>query len=243
MISIAVCDDDSAYIQKVFKAKLTTAQIAVGGSLHVSFYKNGNDLIEDFKNNKRYDIVMLDIDMPEINGKETAEKLRLIDSGFFLIFITSYKTEVMNTIPYRINAFIPKDSNDEYYISELTRVLREYEKYKPNFEIFQALVNGQKQTVKFLINDIFYFYCINKVVFLVTVNSEIALCVKISDIAAEYLNKDFFEICRGYIVNISKVKVVKKGEVVLDNGARLPLSRGRDKPLLQKLTEYISLRT
>lgn len=243
MISIAVCDDDNKYVKNTFRAKLASAQKSAGINLHVTFYSDGNELIEDFKNNKRYGIVMLDIDMPKINGKETAEKLRLIDAGFFLVFITSFKTEVMNTIPYRINAFIPKDSDDEYYVSELARVLKEYESYKPNFEIFQAIISGEKQTAKFLLNDIFYFYCINKAVYLVTSNTEINLYIKISDIANEYVNKGFFEICRGYLVNIAKVKAVKKGEVVLDNGTRLPLSRGRDKILLEKLTEYISLRT
>lgn len=242
MISIAICDDDSTYIQKTFKSKIYAAQKIAGIDIQVYFFSDGNQLIEDYKNNKRYDIVMLDIDMPIINGKETAEKLRLIDSGFFLVFITSYKAEIFNTIPYRINAFIPKDSDDTFYISELARVIREYESYHPNFEIFQIMSNGEKQTLKVLLNDILYFYCSKKTAFLVTSNSEFKLICKITDIANEYLDKNFFEICRGYIVNILKVKSVKKCEVVLDNGDHLPLSRGRDKTLLKELTEYISLR-
>lgn len=185
---------------------------------------------------------MLDIDMPRINGKETAERLRLIDSGFFLIFITSYKAEIFNTLPYRINAFIPKDSDDTFYISELVRVIKEYENYKPSFEMFQILNNGEKQTLKVMMNDILYFYCSNKTAFLVTSNSEFKLTNKITDITNDYLEKNFFEICRGYVVNIVKVRSVKKGEVILDNGVHLPLSRGRDKTLLKELAEYISLR-
>lgn len=242
MISIAFCDDDCAYTQKTFKNKIYSAQKLTGIDIKVTFFSDGNQLIDSYKNNKRYDIIMLDIDMPGINGKETAGKLRLLDSGFFLVFITSYKAEIFNTLPYRINAFIPKDSKDEFYISELSRVIKEYESYQPCFEIFQILNNGEKQTLKILLNDILYFYCVNKTAFLVTSNSEFKLTSKITDITNEYLDKNFFEICRGYIVNIVKVKSVKKGEVILDNGIHLPLSRGRDKTLLKELAEYISLR-
>ena len=242
MISIAFCDDDSTYIQKTFKNKISLAQKLAGIDIQVSFFSDGNKLIERFKDNKHYDIVMLDIDMPNINGKETAEKLRLIDSGFFLVFITSYKAEIFNTLPYRINAFIPKDSDDKFYISELARVIREYDSYQPRFEIFRIMNNGEKQTLKVLKNDILYFYCLNKTAFLVTSTSEFKLTSKITDLTNEYLDKNFFEICRGYIVNIVKVKSVKRGEVILDNGVKLPLSRGREKKLLKDLAEYISSR-
>lgn len=242
MISIAFCDDDSTYIQKTFRSMINSAQKVTRLDVQVSFFSNGNQLIEQYKNNKRFDIVILDIDMPQINGKETAEKLRLIDSGFFLVFITSYKAEIFNTLPYRINAFIPKDSDDKFYISELSRVIREYEAFRPNFEIFHILNNGEKQTLKILLNDILYFYCANKIAFLVTSSSEFKLTNKITDISREYISKNFFEICRGYIVNILKIKSVKKGEVILDNGIKLPLSRGRDKELLNALANYISLR-
>lgn len=242
MISIAFCDDDRTYVEQTFKKKIYTVQKLIGIDIQVSFFADGNELIACYNKNKRYDIVMLDIDMPIINGKEIAEKLRLIDSGFFLVFITSYKAEIYNTLPYRINAFIPKDSDDDFYIAELARVIKEYERYQPNFEIFQILKNGEKQVLKVLINDILYFYCTNKTAFLVTYNSEFQLISKITDIANKYIKKNFFEICRGYIVNIVKVKMVKKHEVILDNDARLPLSRGRDKILLNELTEYISSR-
>lgn len=242
MISIAICDDDSTYIQKTLKKKIYAAQKIAGIDIQASFFSDGNQLIECYKNNKRYDIVMLDIDMPRINGKETAEKLRLMDSVFFLVFITSYKAEIFNTLPYRINAFIPKDSEDIFFISELARVIKEYENYRPSFEVFQVSDNGKRETLKVMLNDILYFYCSNKTAFLVTSTSEFKLISKITDITKKYLEKNFFEICRGYVVNILKVKSVRKSEVILDNGICLPLSRGRDKALLKELAEYIALR-
>lgn len=244
MINIAVCDDDLGYFQSALRPVLSKALKESGLEAKISFFADGNKLLHDFENHKLYDVVLLDIDMPDINGKKLAEKLRIIDSKFFLVFITSYNAEVYNTIPYRINAFIPKSSEECIFISEFKRVFADYIKFKPKYDIFTISNNGKKETIKILANDIFYFYCAGRISHLATGKEELILSAdRFSDITDKYTNKGFFEICRGYIVNISKIKLVKADEVILDNGVLLPLSRGKYKPLLKKLSDNINLRT
>ena len=48
MISIAFCDDDSTYIKKTFKNKISLAQKLAGIDIQVSFFSDGNKLIERF---------------------------------------------------------------------------------------------------------------------------------------------------------------------------------------------------
>ena len=185
--------------------------------------------------------MLLDIDMPAINGKELAGKLRLLNSSFFLAFITSYKTEVFNTIPYRINAFIPKDSPTETMRSELCRVISEYKDFAPEYRLFETLDNGEKNVIRVVADDIFCFCCIRRNVYLKTGNRTYHLVKeKISELAKEYTQYGFFEICRGYIVNISKVRTVNSLEVELDNGEKLPLSRRRTKELMSRISEYVT---
>lgn len=72
MIKVAVCDDDeqvrkelSSYIKMYFK----TRQL----ELYILEFNSGIDLL---KVNIRLDIIFLDIEMPQLNGIMTAEKLR-----------------------------------------------------------------------------------------------------------------------------------------------------------------------
>lgn len=239
MIRIAVCDDELMYLRSLkglFSAALKKADL----SADVSFFTTGNDIINDFLCHRPYDIVILDIDMPGIDGKTVAQKLRIMDSSFFLVFITSYKSEVYNTIPYRINAFISKDSDTAFIISELSRVFREYKNYSPRFEMFTVLLENKKQVIKIPVDDIFYFYCARKTTYLVTGAEEFRLAAdRFSYIADSYCDKGFFEVCRGYVVNTCKVKVVRNSEIVLDNDKRLPLSRGRKNMLLDEISNHI----
>lgn len=239
MARIAICDDDEIYLEKI-KPRLAAALKNAGLGGEVSYFTDGNLILSDFERREPYDIVILDIDMPKINGKNLAEKLRVLDSSFFLVFITSYKSEVYNTIPYRINAFIPKDSADEYMVSELERVFEDYKKYKPEYEILSVISEQGKREIRIPTGDIFYFYCSNKTNYAVTGAEEYRLSDKrFSEIEKCYLNKGFFEICRGCMVNIRKVREVQSSAVILDSGASLPLSRGRKSGLLEEISKYV----
>lgn len=239
MVRIAVCDDDASYLaskKRCFSRALKETEI----NCELTLFTSGKALIEEFSN-RPYDIVILDIDMPEIDGKSVAQRLRVLNSSFFLVFITAYKSEVYNTIPHRINAFIPKDSPENYMISELTRVFKEYKDFKPEYEVFTVMAAGKKQTIKINVGNIFYFYCSTKTTYLVTNDKEYRLTTdRFSYIADSYLQQGFFETCRGYIVNICRVKMVENRKVILDNNVSVPLSRGRKALLLEELSRFIS---
>ncbi len=86
MIKIAICEDEKdqqellkAYIEQIFKG------LSVKYSLDV--FNSGEELLENYP--KDIDIVLLDIQLGEINGMDTARKIRLLDNKVEIIFITS----------------------------------------------------------------------------------------------------------------------------------------------------------
>ncbi|MBE6879421.1 MAG: response regulator transcription factor [Ruminococcaceae bacterium] len=240
MIKIALCDDNNDYIENTLKPILLSAIAKSAVIAEIYTYNDGNELIKDFEKLNGCDIVVLDIDMPALNGKEVAQKLRVLDSSFFLLFVTSYKSEIYSTIPYRINAFLPKDTKKEDMESEFVRVIGEFLRYKPSYELFEAEDKGERSTIRIALDDIFYFSCINRTIYLCTGSKKYRLYgKKLSKIADKYLNMGFFEVCRGYIVNVSKIKSVNHLDAELDNGETVPISRRKTKELLEKITDYI----
>lgn len=239
---IAICDDNENYIREKLKPLTERAAAEANCSAEITLFTDGNRLVEAFEQ-CGFDIVMLDIDMPSIDGKAAAEKLRLINSGFFLLFITSFREEVFNTIPYRINAFIPKDSADSAIIAEIKRVLIDYSAHKPEFLLFEAVNGSERSALKLTAEDIFCFCCIRRKVYLKTASREYQLsAVRISELAKRFSDKGFFEVCRGYVVNISKIRSVNSMDIELDNGELIPLSRRRAKALLARISDYVTER-
>ena len=62
-------------------------------------YKNGTDLLRDC-NKKIFDILFLDIDMPEVSGIEIANEIRKFNSDIILIFCTNLDSFVFQTIKF-----------------------------------------------------------------------------------------------------------------------------------------------
>lgn len=234
-MKIAICDDDRDYLNNVFRPIAEAAVKRSGADAKITFFDDPRELLEMFSK-EGCDVVVLDIDMPHMNGKELAGELRLLDSSFFLVFATSYRDEVYNTIPYRINAFLTKDGGSERMISELSRVIEEREKFLPELYAAEIVLNGERKLMRFAVSDLFYFCCISRRVYLHTAKREYQLAdSRFADAEERFLNNGFYEICRGWIVNISKISLVERSAVTLDNGERLPLSRGRYAELQKRM--------
>lgn len=240
MIRIALCDDDAGYLNGNIKDLIFKISRSLDTQVEVRMFSDGNILLNQFVTGHYYDIVILDIDMPNINGKELAKKLRDIDSTFCLVFLTSYKMEIFNTVQYKFNAFIPKENAAADIESELNRVVSEYMTCKPESELFEILRNGILTNIKVTIQNILYFYFHNKQIILKTTTEELLLNERVfSVIVKKYRSKGFYEPYRNYLLNVGKVTEISDNYVLMCNGEKLPVSKRYKKGLIREFADYI----
>ncbi|MCM1166150.1 MAG: LytTR family DNA-binding domain-containing protein [Lachnospiraceae bacterium] len=240
MIKIAVCDDDELFITETLKRAVSIAVKSSDISPEIRFFLDGTLLLNRFQNGEYYDIIILDIDMPKINGKELAAKLREMDMSFFLVFITSYPNELANTVPYRINAFIPKNGDVNKYGEELARVFSEYQRIKPEREIIEINRNGESTFLTIPLNSIYWFKFSEKIIAMRTISDEYILSEKtFTKITEKYKKMGFFEVHRSTLVNLRKIHSIGETSITLDNGEQLPLSRRKRKDLLEAMAGNI----
>lgn len=241
MINVAVCDDDKLYIENTLKPLLSQAQKTAGVMTEIRFFTDGNRLLEEYKNHKSYDIVILDIDMPSINGKELAAKLRGLDSNLYIAFLSAYKEEVYEVIPLDIKAFIPKDYDKNKCLNELVRLLKRYKEEKPKQQLFNVIENGESVIKRLNVDNIRYIKAVKGTILINTAEGEListerslkAFETKLSDCG-------FYKVCSNILLNVNKVYQVLETQVVLNDNTRLPISRRRRKELLVQLSRIIS---
>lgn len=241
MINVAVCDDDKLYIENTLKPLLSQAQKTAGVMTEIKFFTDGNRLLEEYKNHKSFDIVILDIDMPSINGKELAAKLRGLDSNLYIAFLSAYKEEVYEVIPLDIKAFIPKDYDKNKCLNELVRLLKRYKEEKPKQQLFNVIENGESVIKRLNVDNIRYIKAVKGTILINTADGEListerslkAFETKLSDCG-------FYKVCSNILLNVNKVYQVLETQVVLNDNTRLPISRRRRKELLVQLSRIIS---
>ena len=240
MLDIAVCDDEITFFNYRLRPVIRKVLLETNTDAKIRYFSDGNKLIERFNRREPSDIVFLDIDMPSVSGKTKKKKLREIDSAFFLAFVTSYPDEVFSTIPYNIRSFISKSQSDEEIASEIKRIIFEYRKSRPEYAWLSVYKNNKRVNVKIVLDNIMYFYCVNREVYVKTSFEDLKLAdSKYTDIVHKFSEKGFFEICRGYIVNIRRIQVVRNSDIELDGGEILPLSRGKSRELMSEISMLI----
>jgi DNA-binding LytR/AlgR family response regulator len=242
---IALCDDDKIFLENILKEYVESALRKKMCTANLYCYLDGSQLLEDVKSGITFDIILLDIDMPLINGKELARQLRNYDSSFSLVFVTSHKQEVYSIFQYQVDAFIAKDAPDEFFITELSRIIRARQFAGKNFkeegECFEIKDDSRRiDLLRVSIQDIFYFICQNRIISLHTGTKIYILAEKtFANIQKEYLQKGFFEPCRGYLVNVKHMKCIKEAELILDNDESIPLSRRRRGMAMKYMREVV----
>lgn len=106
MIRIAVCDDNPPVAEQIRQIWETEAG-EFWTELETEVFCDGESLIRADQE-KAFDIYILDICMPGMDGFQAAENIRNRGGGKYLIFITSQDELVYQVFPYQPFAFIRK---------------------------------------------------------------------------------------------------------------------------------------
>lgn len=241
MIKIAVCDDDMNFLLTTMKYLLARAIKSADIQAKVTFFNNEKKLLHEFEMSNIYDIVILDIDMPLINGKELAQKLRDIDSEFCLAFMSAYREEVFVTIPLGISAFIPKDFDRDACLSALVKLFKDYSKKQPDNTFWEIIDDGLTVTRRISLNNIFYIQCNNGNIVLHTHLDSFILTERVFEkITQKLISQGFYRSHRNYIVNVSKIYEVLDKEIVMSNEEHLPISKRNRKGLFKEMAGVVS---
>ena len=226
---IAVCDDEERFLTDI---KDHIYEIYNSMDVVVDCFTSGKNLINSF-DKQSYDLVFLDIEMPEIDGLTLAKMLREKSNELNIVFLTGHIEYALEG--YEVNALryltkpVKKDKMLEvlHYVSE---------KLTKNHKL-KIRVGGEDTFID--VNDIVYFEAQNQYIMIYTKTGEYLVRYNISDYENELVKDGFFRTHRSYLVNLSKVKKIGKAEVIMEGDKEVPVSRNTVKALKEALYSYI----
>lgn len=240
MLRVGICDDDSLFQKRISEiTQNTLKKLNLDASIRI--FADGNKIIADFKTGADYyDIVILDIEMPAINGKEVAQQLRALNPDFKLLFVTSFESEVYDVFQYNASAFVCKEQISTRLPEELTRILTEAQQAAQELAFFEVMDKNRKRNLRLPVSDIYYFECLNKKVYISTAVGEFQLLRKTyQEIFEYYQERNFVPIHRNCIVNIKYIFSINEIDIELDNHQFLPLSRRFKKNVVERFMATI----
>lgn len=233
-MKIAICDDEFDFCQKIKNALEKT----IGSYDTVECFSNGNELLYQ-AGNRIFDIVYLDIEMPGIDGIETAEKLQQINSGTLVIFVSSYSCYISKA--FKINAFqflIKEYANEDEIISEYNRAK---ERYCLDHYLYSV---KKKDTIeKIEIKKIVYIESSRRHLYVITIDGcRHEFRSKISDEEKKLKVFHFVRIHESVLVNMAYIRRIDPSSLVLkyQGNEHIPISRKYKESLMNEYNLYIS---
>ncbi len=231
MIRVIIAEDDpQCYAQ--LEQFLNDYSGETGRIFHITRYDNGEDLVEHYE--PKFDLILLDVDMPFMDGMTAAGHIRSMDPEVVIIFVTNLAQYAIQG--YSVNAldYILKPLNYFSFSQRLTRALRHVRTRKDAY-ITVAVKGG---TIKLDIGDIYYIERLGHQLMLHTRTGVLVGTSSIQEMEELLKNRGFSRCHKGFLVNLAHVSGIQNGYVLVQ-GEKLILSRGRRAEFLDALTDYV----
>ncbi len=230
-MNIAIVDDNEYWLNRTtefLKTHYTNEKV------EVCRYSSGKQFVEE---NKEYDIVLMDIEMPEMNGFESIECYRHTYKDVVVIILTTHDELARKGFKYEAFRYIDK-SNMEIELTEaLDSAVRKLH-YDKMIEVKVATVG----MVSIKIKDIIYIETLRRDIVIHTkmddltcMNSMTEIEDKIKERKAE---EGFYRTHRSFLVNLNCVTGFDSRNVRVSNGDEVILSGRKYTKFKRYLMEY-----
>lgn len=233
MFKIAVIDDNSIFLEK---CKQITESFFGERRLQyeIKTYRHGALVLEDIKENLYFDIFLIDIKMPDIDGMELARQIRQMYDSPYIIFITSFTSYSIKGYEYNAWRYIVKSEMQNRLPLAYASLLERMQQRKEKFYI----IEHPRKTLKLLYEDIYYIYKDGKNAAFVTRNCIWKDRVTLEHIMRTLDSRMFIRCERSNIVNISHIMSMDGEELLMRNGVKIPVSNKLLKSVRKAITEY-----
>ena len=196
-------------------------------------YTDGSSFITDYK--ASIDIVLMDIEMPHLDGMSAARMLREMDEEVCLIFITNMAQYAIKGYEVRAIDYIVKPVRYFPFSRMLDKAvyLREREAKK---EYTIAVKGGVRRLNT---SDIMYIEVRNHTLFYFLQDGQIISGRgTITEEKERLQKKDFAQPSKSFLVNMAKIEAIRKNSVVIAQN-EIPVSRTHKVAFMQVLADYM----
>ena len=227
-MNIAIVDDEPVFLKQLHN-RLREIKIP---DCVIHEFTSGRELLSSYVKGM-YEVIILDVEMPDLNGLQTAERIRHIDDSVIISFLTNYAEFAVQGYDVGAFRYILKSQPDYMYNKQLNYIIDEC---KQRFRTFTF--SNKNLSFKFRLTDILYFEGHRRKVSLFTINGELEYSGDFSTVCGELLKYNFAVINRGILVNLDHIQNITKYDVVLTNGKKIPIGKTYKDDVVSKYLNY-----
>lgn len=232
MIRIAICDDESKYLKKMEESIKIIMQKEQIQEYKIDLFSSAEDLEMVLIGQEIYQVIFLDINMPQMSGLELAQRIRERDKDVILVFTTAFLDYAIEGYRLNVLRFLLKDMLEQLLPECMDAVLRKLQLYVKTISC--PFIEGVKEI---LIADICYIESQkHKLIFHVLHHEQkiYTLYDKLDNFDEKLEAYDFIRVHKSFLVNIMYIKSIGNYKVKMQEGELLPVPREKFQQVKEK---------
>ena len=228
MIRIAFCDDEKTFHKEIGEL-INKYNVIKHSNVKVESFLSGVSLL---KSSEVFDIIFLDVDMPDVNGIEVGYSLMKRHDPAKVILLTSH-SEVYKE-GFRINAFrfVTKPIDEDEFFGTLDEAVGSLLGRIP----LKSDDVGQQHGL--LQKDINYIMADGSRTIIFTFDRSFSSERSMAEWESLLDERLFARTHRSYIVNMSEIEKYSAEELLLFSGEKIAISRRLKKKFREKYIDY-----
>ncbi len=221
MLRVAICDDETVILSKIDElARVFFRTHCV--DCKIQAYQSSKNLLYDLQDGINYDLLLLDIEMPGIDGMDLAKVIRGIMPAAKIIFITSHLEYAITAYEFSVFRYIPKTVIDD----KLPPALEDYYKlYRlERNEFYTVEIKNHVEQLPY--REILYILKDGKyAVFHLTGGKTQSVRKTLAQVFEEMSKEYFCFADRGCIVNLANVVGIDDTGILFPDDQRITISK------------------
>lgn len=219
-LRIAICDDDNRDLLLIASMLESYRHVRKAELSYVSF-QSATELLASL-DSRDYDLLLLDVLMPGVNGIQAAREIRECNSRMEIVFLTSSPEFAVESYSVRAHYYLLKPATEEKLFPILDRLMSDFKRpedalcIKTQTSVF-SLPYGKIEYIEVRAKKL-YFY--------LTDGSNREVSGSLADFERVLLKQsDFIKVHRSYLVNLQWVLELQQGALMTVTGRRVPVAR------------------
>lgn len=210
ILTVAICDDEKVFHKEIISL-LHKFQKARKTDMFMDHYENGNALLQS---KQEYDVIFMDYQMEEMDGIETARKLRETNSDSIIIFISAYPSAALDAFEVRTFRFIQKPVDE----TKLFKALDDYLKSIDHDNLL--LVNTHDGSYKIKMSEIIYLEGDGKYTTIRTKDKSLRVRLNLKQLEIKLPSTKFIRCSKSFVAGFAHVINHDNLNIFFDNGER-----------------------
>ncbi len=184
-------------------------------------FQNATELLTSM-DNRDYDLLLLDVLMPGVNGMQAAHEIREHNCKTEIVFLTSSPEYAVESYSVRAHYYLLKPATEEKLFPILDRLMFDFK--SPEDALY---IKTQSSVFSIPYGKIEYIEVNSKkLYFYLTDGSNREVSGSLADFERALLKRPgFIKVHRSYLVNLQLVRELRQGELVTVTGQHVPVSR------------------